>query len=650
MYNTDVRVANTASPSFNSNPNVTQYGWTGSDQGHYNQLIQYVDECRKIWQDLSEKIDYVEGLLGQVASIDEQVRYVTQKANEVAEDTREVKTAVAYIEIVYNRINAMTTSFDIDYKDFTTKYDDFVIKYEDVLLNASNAEISATEAHKWYEKSYDLYLDLKNGQVYRGTWNPNTGNFPSHGDTNSVWDVVLDDGQSDHPYGGFTWHNGDRLLYVLADKKYDQLRTGSGVLSVNGKTGAVTLVPSDIGALGANEPSVSTARFTKPVKIAGKEFDGSGDLDIEYYDVGAPSKFITVNGQSLQSNVHLGPSDVGAIAIAETEPGSGLVMRVGGERDRAIQAALADATGGAYMAETPPANPIPGARWFDTNDGRTYLYYVDGDSSQWIEENPQSPDIIQTSPIVQKLANDLILDSSVTVESSLPITGGTVNGGITVRDGITITGTGVVQEMVGGSLRCNTDQVMSMDGKTYSFVTSTNDAHLCHNAYWDGTAWRKYDNTKPSGYFVVRDTGLQYMVSNAGETDPASHRFEVLSTRNTGFVPLSSVFTLNTANGWIQNDAESVCRTFPGGVHIEGILRRTPGQSIGDKTIGWFAHHTCNWAYSPILLSSTDIEPPLGILPNGYIERGTGTTNLLLSNALTNATGWIMINITVQFV
>ena len=34
---------------------------------------------------------------------------------------------------------------------------------------------------------------------------------------------------------------------------------------------------------------------------------------------------------------------------------------------------------------TAPANPINGDLWYDTTNGKTYMYYNDGSSSQWIE-------------------------------------------------------------------------------------------------------------------------------------------------------------------------------------------------------------------------------------------------------------------------
>lgn len=43
-----------------------------------------------------------------------------------------------------------------------------------------------------------------------------------------------------------------------------------------------------------------------------------------------------------------------------------------------------------YIGDTPPKNPVNGSEWYCTTDGRTYVWYEDGNSSQWVESSPQS--------------------------------------------------------------------------------------------------------------------------------------------------------------------------------------------------------------------------------------------------------------------
>jgi hypothetical protein len=41
-----------------------------------------------------------------------------------------------------------------------------------------------------------------------------------------------------------------------------------------------------------------------------------------------------------------------------------------------------------YNQSTPPVSPVIGDYWIDSDTGNTYIYYNDGDSSQWIEFGP----------------------------------------------------------------------------------------------------------------------------------------------------------------------------------------------------------------------------------------------------------------------
>lgn len=42
-----------------------------------------------------------------------------------------------------------------------------------------------------------------------------------------------------------------------------------------------------------------------------------------------------------------------------------------------------------YTGDTPPGNPVVGDSWFNTNDGTMYVYYNDGNTSQWVEHRSE---------------------------------------------------------------------------------------------------------------------------------------------------------------------------------------------------------------------------------------------------------------------
>ena len=43
-----------------------------------------------------------------------------------------------------------------------------------------------------------------------------------------------------------------------------------------------------------------------------------------------------------------------------------------------------------YIGDEPPVQPMHGAEWYCTTDGRSYVWSVDADSGQWVESSPQS--------------------------------------------------------------------------------------------------------------------------------------------------------------------------------------------------------------------------------------------------------------------
>jgi hypothetical protein len=48
------------------------------------------------------------------------------------------------------------------------------------------------------------------------------------------------------------------------------------------------------------------------------------------------------------------------------------------------------ASGGVTVSDSRPLTPISGDAWFDSNDGTLYVFYVDGDTSQWVQVQANS--------------------------------------------------------------------------------------------------------------------------------------------------------------------------------------------------------------------------------------------------------------------
>lgn len=269
MFSNDMRVANTASPSFQSEANVSQYGWTGADQGHYNQLLQYVDECRKIWINIEEKLIYIDQIVESVGDIDGKVKYIEQMTAQVVKLAEETKIFRDQTSEMYGQVKPLLDSFFPAYDDALIKYQDVVKMHsetEQAAISAAQSEINAAKSAK---DASDIAEELRKGQVYRGTWNmeKNAG-YPPKPDTNSVWDVTLNEGSLEYRFDGTLWYWGDRLLYLKDSDAFSQIEAGGSVTSINGKKGAVTLTAADVGALDlATGGSVAaTTNFNAPSK------------------------------------------------------------------------------------------------------------------------------------------------------------------------------------------------------------------------------------------------------------------------------------------------------------------------------------------------------------------------------------------------
>lgn len=132
-FNNDVRVANTATPSFQSQVNVGNFGWTEADQGHYNQLIQYVDECRIIWKDIESKVEVFDRVETEAENIERAINFVFNASKEVRDLADQVNTNYQLNTAMVNEIRTMAANVKAMHDDFLPKYADFLAKYEEIM-------------------------------------------------------------------------------------------------------------------------------------------------------------------------------------------------------------------------------------------------------------------------------------------------------------------------------------------------------------------------------------------------------------------------------------------------------------------------------------------------------------------------------------
>lgn len=263
-------------PTVNGLPNAGQYGWTAYEIENYEQLSNYVDQCKQYFDQIVANTSLIQTLYDSVFAMKNEIDNIII---EIRETDANISAMQSTIKGWYDQVGIWEQSVSAMQQDVTTntqavtdmlaqvtqlKLDVTTMKAA-IAISERNASDSAAAARtsevgskNWFDRSYDLYLELQKGQVYRGTWNPNTQAYPDPQGTNSFWDVILNPNQPEVDFDGKKWYFGDRLVYVLASQKFEQLEAGEGnVKSVNGKVGAVIINAADVGAVSKTGDTMS---------------------------------------------------------------------------------------------------------------------------------------------------------------------------------------------------------------------------------------------------------------------------------------------------------------------------------------------------------------------------------------------------------
>ena len=86
---------------------------------------------------------------------------------------------------------------------------------------------------------------------------------------------------------------------------------------------------------------------------------------------------------------------------------------------------------------SPPASPEAGNLWYNSDQGRLYLYYQDSNSSQWVDASPDSwdpssyPDVTNASAQSGTLDDRYVMKSGGSMTGNLSISGTVSSSNIT---------------------------------------------------------------------------------------------------------------------------------------------------------------------------------------------------------------------------
>ena len=111
--------------------------------------------------------------------------------------------------------------------------------------------------------------------------------------------------------------------------------------------------------------------------------------------------------------------------------------------DHTLRKFVFDDSSSITVSDTIPINPVQGDLWYDSTLGRTFIYYVDPDGSQWVDASPAGSLVgsgnywISTNAGIHTLSNVGI--GTTNPISKLEIQGGDVRVGVDTSNGVILT-------------------------------------------------------------------------------------------------------------------------------------------------------------------------------------------------------------------
>lgn len=249
----------------NSKINVGQFGWSPDDLERVNMLLEYLAKAQElvaVMQDQKINYDKIEPIYEDIVDT---YNNIQDSINDLDVKIPQIEDFHTQVKDMYDGFKADKTSFDTEYadaKEIFVKGQDMVLTVQmlkdQILAAASQVGLDSASVLDAKDQVVQIYNELKDGRVYMGIWNPNSGAYPAKPTKTSFWDVKLNAGQAEFVYDGKTWSNGDTLIYLLSGGTFNQIETGAeaSVASVNGKKGAVTLTAADVHALATTDTKV----------------------------------------------------------------------------------------------------------------------------------------------------------------------------------------------------------------------------------------------------------------------------------------------------------------------------------------------------------------------------------------------------------
>jgi len=293
----------------------------------------------------------------------------------------------------------------------------------------------------------------------------------------------------------------------------------------------------------------------------------------------------------------------------------------------------------ATLGDTPPSSPtpLPGTLWFNTSTGKLYVYYNDGNSSQWVQ--PMTPSVGGSG--VGGSGSGTVSTGSAGKLAYYPTSGTTIDDLSDVywhtHDGASMLHVGGLLEVSGqkNKIRFHWDTLTDLDTEVnpsdwhgmIAHVHSTGRMYFAHSGAWTPLA-NQSDITTPTVTNIV--AGDNITLSNA-----------------------SGVFTINAVTGGagggitLEQSQDGTATLFQNGTHVgitynyvdasnalslaidsSVVALLTTAQTLTNKTISGASNSLTNIGNASLVNSSITINGTAVSLGGTITVSGSGSTNL----------------------
>lgn len=282
-------------------------------------------------------------------------------------------------------------------------------------------------------------------------------------------------------------------------------------------------------------------------------------------------------------------------------------------------------------APPPSASVAPGAMWYNTNTGRTFILYDDGDSRQWVENVPavgsfdsstvagyaNAASILAVAPAFNK-ANTALQNTSGTFAGSLNVTGAIAGGSGTNPWGYPVAAYGTSNAATTWVGSVNPNGLAGVGAGFISVIHGTN-----YNYSYQSGAGNMYITNANTGGSMYLSTGGNYRITvlsggniGVGTTTPSA-KFHVSTGTTGGF----ALFQGSARTMYLEDDGSAARISTEGTGPFAIRAANSGGNHFNIDTTGR-VYKSSNSGTMGFVSWSGSITRSTGIIPLNSISQG----------------------------